>query len=373
MKIGVYGQVLKEKQLKGIGYYLHHLLLALSRLDQDNLYQIISNAPLAQELPYAKNLRGSVFSRGIKKGFVFLGFPKAIKKEDCDLVFFPKELISFRLSVPVVITAFDLFFFKLPQALKKEVSWDTKIHFALAKRAFAKASKILAISEDTKRDLIDLCGVSPDRIAVTPLGCDPAFFQRAPQEEVDRLFQRCGICSPYFINTSSVWWGRKNLLRLIQAFSNFKKKHRTAHQFIITGLPGPSTGAMKELISKEGLSQDVLLLNYMPRKDLISLLQNAEALVFPSLHEGFGLPVIEAMAAGCPVVTSQNSALSEVSGDAALLVDPYSIDSIENGLEQVVSDPLLRQSLVAKGNSRSSLFTWEQTAKKTLAEFNALS
>ncbi len=369
MKIGVYGQVLREKQLTGIGYYLYHLLNALSQEDQRNTYQVFSDAPLSYSLPASQRFQTTVASQWMKRGFSFLGFPKAIAKTRCDLAFLPREVIPPRLSVPIIITVFDLFFLKLPYELRSEVAWDTKLHFMLAKKTIKRASKILAISEDTKKDVVELCGVDPGSVVVVPLGCAPSFFVKAPQREADRVFQRLGVTRPYFINTSSVWWGRKNLLRLIQAFSNFKKKFRIPYQLVITGKPGPSEAAMKSLIDQEGLSKDVLLLNYLLREDLAVLLQHAQAFIFPSLHEGFGLPVIEAMAAGCPVVTSRTSALVEIGGDAALFVDPYSIESIEEAMGKVVFDVHLKQTLISKGKERAASFTWEKTAKRTLDVF----
>ncbi len=185
------------------------------------------------------------------------------------------------------------------------------------------------------------------------------------------MLRKWGIQSPFFLNTSSYWWGRKNLVRLIHAFAQVKRKHSLPHQLVITGKPGPSLQEMQETILKENLTSHVKLLSYIERDELVAIMQAADALVFPSLHEGFGLPIVEAMAAGCPVVTSGGSAMAEAGGDAALLVDPLEVESIAAGMEKIVCSPHSRDGLIQKGRERSSRFTWENTARATLEAFAA--
>ncbi len=366
MKIGVYSQALKPQNLPGIGYYLYHVLKALIEIDKDNTYHLITNGEIAHNPSDKAILCQSNQNKWLGKGFLHFGLPKAIRREQCDVAFIPKELIPPRISVPIVASAYDLFFLKLPKELKHEVAFDAKLHFFLAKRSINKADRILAISEDTKKDLIEICNVPAEKVIVTPLGCDASFFVPCQDEEAKAVLQKHRVVKPYFINTSSYWWGRKNLIRMVQAFSNVKKRHHLPHQLIITGQPGPSMKGLLELIVKEGLADDVLLLNYIPRSDLIVLLQRAEALVFPSLHEGFGLPVIEAMAASCPVITSNTSALKEIGTGSALLVEPYSVESIEEAMEKIVFDEQLKLSLKEKGKAKAKCFTWQETAKQTL-------
>jgi glycosyltransferase involved in cell wall biosynthesis len=179
-----------------------------------------------------------------------------------------------------------------------------------------------------------------------------------------------GIDSCFFLNTSSYWWGRKNLVSLIQAFARVKRKLSLPHQLVITGKPGPSLMEMKEMAHQEAVAADVKFLSYVEREEIAALMQSAEALVFPSLHEGFGLPILEAMASGCPVVTSNRSAMKEVAGDSAVLVDPACVDAIVEGMEKVVTNTALREQLIKGGTQRTQLFTWDLTAKKTLDVFS---
>ncbi len=373
MKIGVHSQVLTAPNLFGIGYYLYNLLSAMAKIDLASSFYLISGCPLLHT-PEGANLIPTAKDRIVPgKFFSYLGFPIGVEKMKCDLAFMPKETTPFGLSVPVVITAFDLYPYKMSGQLSSEFSWTASMHFKLAKLLhFKRAAKILAISEDTKKDLMDICAIPEDRIAVTPLGIDSCFFKRKEHGEILAVRQKFKIGDPFFLNTSSYWWGRKNLVRLIQAYAMAKKREGFPHQLVITGKIGPSYAEMKEVIYKEGMDEHVKLLDYVSREETVALMQAATALIFPSLHEGFGLPILEAMASDCPVVTSNVSAMPEVAGDAAVLIDPLQVESIADGIGAIASDENLRRSLIEKGKERSRQFTWENTAIKTLQAFNQL-
>lgn len=370
MRIAVHAQVLTAPKLFGIGYYLYNLLTAIGRMDQCHEFCLFSGHPL-NYIP-----SGNAIAPVPKIGripntcFSYFGFPQMARKTKCDLAFLPKEVTPFGLSIPSVITAYDLYSLKMPKEFKRQFPRSSRVHYAFAKALhFKRAAKILAISQDTKNDLIDLCNVPEERIVVTPLGADAAFFERVDPSQTLQKFE---ITSPFFLNTSSYWWGRKNLVRLIQAFARVKRKLSLPHHLVVTGKPGPSLVDMQETIHKEGLADDVKLLSYVEKEELVALMQSAEALVFPSLHEGFGLPILEAMAAGCPVVTSNGSAMKEVAADGAVLVDPLDVDSIAAGMETVATNASLRAQLVEKGAHRAKMYTWDRTAEITLEAFREL-
>jgi alpha-1,3-rhamnosyl/mannosyltransferase len=366
MKIAVHAQVLTAPNLFGIGYYLYNLLQALAAARSENTFYLFSGAPLSFA-PRCRALCPMIKPRHLpSRCFSYFAFPAMASKMQCDIAFLPKEVAPFCLPMPIVMTAYDLYALKMPQEIRHEFPRSSFVHYRLAKLLhFRRANKILAISEDTKQDLIELCGIPDDRIAVTPLAADPIFSLPIPEEKKKESLRKWGIASAFFLNTSSYWWGRKNLVRLIQAFSRAKKRTHLPHQLVITGKPGPSLEAMRQTILQEGISNDVKLVSYLEREELAALMQSAEALIFPSLHEGFGMPILEAMAAGCPVVTSNISAMPEAAGDAGVLVDPLDVESIAQGIEQVVCDRDLRKQMVAKGFERARTFTWEQTAQKT--------
>lgn len=372
MKIAVHAQVLTAPRLFGIGYYLYHLLNALGK-DTSSSFCLFSGRSL-QHTPTGGNLTCVPKQKCIpSKCFSYLGFPIGAKALNCNAAFVPKETTPFGLSMPTVITAYDLFPYKMPDELRAEFPRMAAVHFRLAKWLhFKRAAKILAISQDTKNDLIEICKIPEERIVVTPLGVDPLFSQSLPNDHVQAVLRKFDIRSPFFINTSSHWWGRKNLVRLIRSFARAKKQGNLPHQLVIVGLPGPSQRKMLETIHQENVVNDVKLLNYLSREESVALVQSADAMIFPSLHEGFGLPIIEAMASGCPVITSNVSAMPEVAGDAALLIDPFDEEAIAEAITTIAHDDQLKKQLIEKGKERSRLFTWERTAQHTLEAFKNL-
>jgi glycosyltransferase involved in cell wall biosynthesis len=184
--------------------------------------------------------------------------------------------------------------------------------------------------------------------------------------------ERYGIRGNYIINTSSLIWYRKNLSAIIGAFHSYKKKGITNHQLLITGKRGEAYEDIIRLIQSLNLEKDVILTGYISIEDMPILLSSADALVFPSLHEGFGLPILEAMACGCPVITSNCSAMPEVIEDAGILVNPYSEDEIAHAIEKVLKDSDLRRQMRNRGFERAKMFSWENTARETLKVFESL-
>ncbi len=369
MKIAVHAQVLSEKNLPGIGYYTYHLLDALLKVDKKNEYDLISQSPLSHHFVH-ENVSHTCIPR--QRGFSYFGFPRTAKQLGCDLAFYPKEVVPFGSKMPVVVSAFDLYYLKCGTAIRKEVPFSALLHYLLAAKVhLRRAKKVLAISEDTKQDLMEIAKVPEEKIVVTPLGYDPELFKKYSLPELEGIKAKYNLQRPYFINTSSLWWARKNILRLIEAFALFKKESKDPYQLVITGKKGPSYNEMLSLIRKHHMQNDVLLFEYVPRIDLPLLLQASHGLVFPSLHEGFGLPIIEAMGVGCPVVTSNVSATLEVAQGAALLVDPFSVDEIQEAMSKF-SQESIRNKFCEKGLTRSKEFSWEKTARKTLEAWESL-
>ncbi len=370
MKIAINAQNLTHRETHGISQYLFNLIEALQRVDSRHQYVLFSGKPLVH-FPEGKQYVGQLVKP--KRGVSYLGMPLAMRKESFDLAFVPRETVPFGLKVPTVITAFDLFASICSQEIKAEFSILSRMHYYLATQFhFKRADRILTISEDTKKDLIEHCGIPSEKIRVTPLGVDPLVFHKRPSDEMIPVLKKYGIVSPYFINTSSRWWSRKNLVRVIEAFALFRLNSQDAFQLIITGSKGPVFDKMRDTIAKHALGEHVKLLEYVKDGDLPYLLSGAIALVFPSLHEGFGLPILEAMACGCPVVTSNTSAIPEAAGKAALYVDPFDCGSIADGMKQIWENTVMREKFVIQGLERSRAFSWESTAKKTLQTFDEL-
>jgi len=201
---------------------------------------------------------------------------------------------------------------------------------------------------------------------VVPNGVGPEFTPVRDPEEAERIRRKYGIRDRYIFCVGSFASGIKNLPGILKAFSIMNDTLIESHQMVIAGEIFERIPEASDLIRKLKRQDRVICLGYVPDAELPSIYRNAEIFMFPSLHEGFGIPVLEAMACGTPVITSNITGMPEVAGDAALLVDPYSIDEMKVGMERALTDVGLRENLTKKGLQRAQLFSWASTAERTL-------
>jgi glycosyltransferase involved in cell wall biosynthesis len=368
MKVAVLAGALSEKSLHGIGYYTLNLLRELARLDKSNDFFLYSN----REFKWNVNEK-NVHEKQLKFPYAwsYLRFPLEFtkSKNKYDLVFIPKEVVPPFLASKSVITTFDLMHLHFP----RDITSVVKRHFNLAEKyAFPRAKKILTISEDTKNDLVKLCGVDERKIIVTPLGYDKDIFRPRSLDVIAPVLDKYKITRPYFINVSSYWWFRKNLISLIRSYAMSLKQGYHDNDLVITGKRGPLYDEMVSLCNNLNIQNRVHMLEYVPIHDLAILLNGAFSMLFPSLHEGFGLPIIEAMASGCPVLTSNCSAMPEAAGRAAILVDPLDEEAIKNGIIMLASNTSLLNELRELGFTQAKKFDWSITARKTLDVFQEM-
>ena len=241
-------------------------------------------------------------------------------------------------------------------------SWREKLKRiildVLTRLALQRAKKIITVSETTKQELIRLFGIRPE-LAVTIY---PGFRRLCDifQESV------AGVSQPYFLYIGTLK-ERKNVLSVIKAFSQYKKDMGDRRQLVIAGKHNqldPYVKKLHKLIEQEGIASEVVFTGLISDGQVSWLYQHAEALVFPSLLEGFGLPILEAMSCKIPVITSSTGSLAEVAGSAALLVNPLGVDEIAAGMKRIVSDSELRAKLVAAGLDRLQIFSWSKTARE---------
>lgn len=232
-----------------------------------------------------------------------------------------------------------------------------------------RATKVIAISSFVGRELQERFGLPPDRLAVIHPGVDHAVFVPPhPQEDHGEVRGRYRLTpGPYLVTVGSINT-RKNILTLLQAYATLRPRV----PLVIAGSPDWGADAVLSYAAQAGFGEAVRFIGYVPRADLVALYQGALAFVFPSWYEGFGLPALEAMACGTPVVASTGGALPEVVGDSGLLVEPGDVEGWRDALARIIEDDRLRQALQAGGFARARQFTWEQTARKTLAVYDAL-
>ncbi|MBD2109761.1 glycosyltransferase family 1 protein [Nodosilinea sp. FACHB-13] len=263
-----------------------------------------------------------------------------------------------------VMTIYDLSFLRYPEYVTAVV----RTYSQRVRQCLDWTDLVVTISESSKRDIVELLGVPPELVWVTPLASRYADDAQASSDVVEAvdLGDR-----PYILFVSTLE-PRKNVVRLIQVFDRLKTQHKIDHQLVLVGQKGWQFEPIFEAIAASPWRHHIRHLDYLSDAEVAYCYQNADVFAYPSLYEGFGLPVLEAMTLGCPVVTANTSSLPEVAGDAALLIDPTSVEDLAEALERVVGDRPLRQTMIAKGYQQAAQFSWTRTAKSTLAAYRSL-
>jgi glycosyltransferase involved in cell wall biosynthesis len=226
---------------------------------------------------------------------------------------------------------------------------------------------VITISWQSKKDLETYLKIPGSKIIVTPLAAGTK-FRVLSEAEIAPALERAGVERPYILYVGSVE-PRKNLLRLLDAYQELLKWSERWRLVIVGARNYWKSSPVAQKVEQLGLGGQVKFTGYVPDEDLPALYNGADLFCFPSLYEGFGLPVLEAMACGTPVVTANSSSLPEVAGEAALLVDPYNVAEIAAAMRRVLEDPQLAEVLRQRGLKRSAQFTWEKTARETIAVY----
>jgi len=280
-----------------------------------------------------------------------------------DVLFVPAHVLPLVHPPRSVVTIHDLGYLHFPRAHRLL----DRLYLDLSTRFNARAAAhIIADSQATKRDLVERYGVEPSKISVIYPGYDEEAFQPLREREaIEAVKTRYGIAGDYILFVGTIQ-PRKNLVRLMEAFSLLKRQAADL-QLVIAGKKGWLYEAIFRRVEELGLEGQVVFTGYVADEDLPALFSGARLFVFPSLYEGFGLPVLEAMACGVPVVCSNASSLPEVADDAALLFDPLDVVGMAAAMERVLGDERLRAKLVERGLKRARGFSWEKCARQTLA------
>jgi glycosyltransferase involved in cell wall biosynthesis len=281
-----------------------------------------------------------------------------------DLLFVPAHVLPLICPDKCVVTIHDLGYLAFPDAHP----WRDRqyLHWSTGWSA-RRATLVLADSSATRDDLVRHYQIDPAKIRVIHLGRDPRLAPVSDPNRVAAVRQRYDLADRYLLHVGTVQ-PRKNLKRLIAAFASVAGHPGLADtQLVLTGKLGWLYGDLLPEVARHGLAGRVRFTGYVADEDLAPLLSGATAFVFPSLYEGFGFPVLEAQSCGVPVMTSNNSSLPEIAGDAALFVDPLDVDEIAAAIVRLASEPDLRSELSRKGLENAQRFSWEKCATETLA------
>lgn len=289
--------------------------------------------------------------------------PRVARRERFDLVHFTNSTAPVALATPYVTTIHDLSLVRFPEThpARRRLYQGT-----LLGHSARRARRVITISEASARDVVELLGVPPSRVAVTPLAADER-FRPAAAHEVAAARARHGLDGRYVLYVGNVE-PRKNLVRLVDAFERAAPPDATLA--IAGGLAWLSSKVERRVAAYRGPGA-VRLLGYVADEDLPALYSGAEAFAYVSLWEGFGLPVLEAMACGTPVVASRVASIEEVAGGAALLADPLDVDEIAGALATALGDAGARERLAAAGLARAAEFSWAESARRTIEVYRA--
>ena len=377
------------RQGAGIGRFTRELIRALLALDSPHEYILFTatgGAPhdiVQSRLAYLTQPAAARPSRFAIRNLTFLSDDWLHRLWHRARLPIPIEVITGRVDVfhepdfvlpptlpgaRTVLTVHDLTFIRDPESAFPRLR---RYLNRVVPRSVARALHVLADSIATKNDVVELFGTQPDKITVLYGGVDAHF---APVQEPDRLAAvraRYGIGQGPFILGIGTIQPRKNYRRLIQAFADLKSS-ASSLQLVIAGGKGWMYDQIFAEVKRLGLEGHVIFPGFVDDEDLPALYSAAEMLAYPSIYEGFGLPILEAMACGTPVVTSRTSSLPELAGDAALLVEPADVADIADAMRRLRQDAGLRRRLVAQGFGQARRFTWEKAANQLLGVYESL-
>jgi glycosyltransferase involved in cell wall biosynthesis len=295
-----------------------------------------------------------------------VGLPRLCYKRGYDVLFLPaaNRRMPFWVPCPTVGTVHDF------SSTHVEEKYDPARMFFIKKVTpvlIRRLDMVLTVSENSKKDIVSFCRIPEERVVVTPNGVDLDVYYPGDRDQAFSLIKReHDIRKPFILYVSRIEHPGKNHVGLIRAFSLLKEKTGLPHQLVLAGSEWSRADEVYKVAEQSPHVKDISFIGFVKNSDLPSLYRAADLFAFPSLYEGFGMPILEAMACGTPVVCSNQSSMPEVAGDAALLFDPYDEEDICLKMEQILSNPSLREQCVIKGLQRSSMFSWSSTAIKTI-------
>ena len=359
MRIGIDARKLHDF---GIGTYIRNLLRQLSRLDRDTEFVMLARPADCEALgSLGENFRAVPETAANYSVAEQIRIPLALRREGVTLFHAPHYVLPPLVTCRSVVTIHDCIHLMFPQYLPSRLALTyARTSIALAAR---RATRVLTVSESSKRDILRFVDVPADKIDVIYNAYDERFGVEPREEDVIRVRERYQLHDPFVLYAGNVK-PHKNLERLIEAFNLVRTRGLEHVKLVLIGDEISKYAALRRAVHKHQLHQYVRFLGYLPEETLAVMYRLAGVFVFPSLYEGFGLPPLEAMASGTPVVTSNVSSLPEVAGDAAVLVDPYHPEAIADGIERVLGDETLRRDLRAKGLARARQFSWEASVTR---------
>ena len=362
LRIGIYARAAAEVPA-GRGRFVRELLSALAGLDADHRYVLYAREARADSNLDAR-FRWELLDASDPTWNIRVGLTA---QQGSDVFFSTNSyLTAWFTRVPTALNVFDMIAWEAPESAQKRAA---RIERLTLRRALRRAGHVFCNSDATRRDLLRRYEWASARTSVVPLAADEQFGDEIPEDSREEVLRRLGLDRPFVLATGTIE-PRKNLTRLIDAFVGLPGDVKRTH---LLALAGPRGWADEQILARADEDRErVRILGRVTDLELIALYNSCAAFCYPSLYEGFGLPVLEAMRGGAPVITSNVSSLPEVAGDAAEYVDPTSVAEIKSALERVLGDPRRRNELGRLGRERSRAYSWRATAVAMLRQLEEL-
>ncbi|MEI1373654.1 glycosyltransferase family 1 protein [Nostoc sp. UHCC 0926] len=374
-----------DSKPSGVGFYVANLICALEILQKEENFQLgVIYQPrlkkwLRSDFSFPESLKhysqrhllplpvrisdlllALAFKPSLSYFEKYFGFPDILHGTNYSV--YPYQ------NILKVMNIYDLTFIKYPNYIDSVVKKYTE----KVKRCLQWTDLVLTISENSKKDIIEYLKVDPKKVYVTPLAS--RYYPNYLSEEITQSLEKqanYNFSKPYLLFVSTIE-PRKNINTIITAFNFLKEKYQIEHQLILIGKKGWNYEPIFAAIENSPWANQIHHLNYLSNELVALFYSKADVFVYPSHYEGFGLPVLEAMTLGAPVISSNTSSIPEVTGDAAILIDPNNPMQLAEAILKVISDSQLRQELINKGRARAKLFSWERTGKETLNAYRTI-
>ncbi len=368
MKISINCRVLTER--KGGPYqYTLNIIRELSKLDTINKYFIVLNDDYQFDFNLPANFEIVVNKTNSKVLFDYFYIPYFSHKYKPDIFLFPKNTFSPLVSGKKIPVFHDIIYFEKELDLREFNYFDNLHHYIMIPISAKFSACNLTVSDFTASRMIKLLKINPETIKIIKEGVEDTFREIKDVTIINDFKKKYNISLPCFFYSGSLS-PRKNMIRVLQAFN--KIKNDIPHVIYYTGGYSWRDSDVYKYIEEHNLENRVIKLGYLSKEELIIMYNIADCYLYPSLYEGFGLPILEAQACGCPVITSNVASCPEVAGDGAICVDPYDVEQIASAMVNIYNDVSMKKQIIEKGFANVKKYSWEKCAKELLALFNEL-
>lgn len=363
LRIAVNTRFLLPHKMEGFGWYTYETITRIVKNHPEHQFIFLFDRPYDKKFIFANNIEPHVIGLPARHPILFYlwfqhSVTRALKKYKADIFLSPDGYLSLKTDIPSIGVMHDLNFEHYPNDLPKKMLHFYKKNFPLFAR---KADALVTVSECSKSDIVKTYGISPDKITVGYNGANEN-YRPLTKDEIKRQREKVTNGRPYFVFVGALT-PRKNLARLFAAFDLYYSTAEKKYPLVVVGDKYYWSDEIKSAYEKMMNKEQVIFTGHLQMQDLLFTLGAALALTYISYFEGFGIPVVEAMRCGIPVLTSDKTSLPEVAGDTAIYCDPFSVDSIEEGLKKMAADEKLRIELSEKGLKRAGEFSWDKTAE----------